>query len=66
MAPSRTITLAEVDQAEAELATAKKRRKTDLDGYKAQAKETTELRLAYRRQEEAEGRRSGMVSGGTN
>lgn len=59
---AREISLADVDQAEAALADAKKRRKTDLDGYKAQARKTTELRQAWRRQEESAGRRVGLVA----
>lgn len=57
------ITVADVDQAEAALIEAKKRRSKDREGYKAQARETTELRQAFRRQEEAAGRRGGLVGG---
>lgn len=61
---ARDLTLADVDQAEAKLSEAKKARTSDLAGYQSQAQETSDIRLAYRRQEEAAGRRSGMVAGG--
>lgn len=65
---ARDITLAEVDQAEAELldtkAKARKRGATaaDTQKYKEAAQATADLRRSYREQEEAAGRRSGMVA----
>ena len=65
---ARDITLAEVDQAEAELletkAKARKRGATlaDKEKYQKAAKALADRRRSYREQEEAAGRRSGMVA----
>lgn len=65
---AREITLAEVDQAEAALLEAKKKARTksatdaDQATRKKAAEKLVELRSAWRRQEEAAGRRSGLVS----
>ncbi len=57
-----SVTLADVDQAEASLRAAKAG--TDPAGHKAQAAETASIRRAYREQEAAAGRRQGMVAAG--
>lgn len=54
------ITIADLDQALARLAEAKANPGPD---YKQIKHEVTQLRLAWRRQEEAAGRRGGMVGG---
>lgn len=61
---AREITVAEVDQAEAELAAAKKGK----DRVKRQEAmdRVSELRLAWRAQEEAAGRRVGIAAVQTN
>jgi hypothetical protein len=56
---ARDITLAEVDQAEAANLAAKK--KGSRAGRRKAAEELVAIRSAYRRQEEAAGRRTGLV-----
>lgn len=58
---AREITIAEVDQAEAALAAAKKGK--DPERKQQAAESLQELRTAYRLQEEAAGRRTGLVGG---
>ena len=62
------ISIGQVDQAEAELREAKKAAKrsratqAEREAYKDAANRLVEVRSAYRRQEEAAGRRRGLVS----
>lgn len=66
---AREITIAEVDQAEAEFLALKKKAQAKSatnatrDEYKEMAREFAELRSAYRFQEEQAGRRVGLVGG---
>lgn len=60
------VSIADVDQAEARLAEAKdKKRAGDLgdEEFRAVKNEVNNLRQAWRRQEEAAGRRNGFVGG---
>lgn len=59
---ARQITVADVDQAEAALAAVKSRRSVKASERQAAAEKLAELRSAFRAQEEAAGRRSGLVS----
>jgi hypothetical protein len=60
------ITLAELDQAHARLADAKARKaegSIDPAEYKTVKHEVAALRVAYKQQEEAAGRRTGIIGG---
>jgi hypothetical protein len=58
---ARKVSIADVDQAEADLAAAKKGK--DPARKQAAANALAEVRSAYRTQEEEAGRRSGLVGG---
>ena len=60
---AKNISIADVDQAEAELVDAKKRKTTTADQLAELEEKVVEVRSAFRRQEQAAGRRAGIVGG---
>jgi hypothetical protein len=60
---AKNISIADVDQAEAELVAAKKNKKLSADELTAIEEKVVEVRSAFRQQEVAAGRRTGLVGG---